>query len=422
MRALIGEVWLTASAILAVVGLLADSTVLLALGVLLFGTGGASRLWARVSLEDVAYRRELAENHAFVGEVVRLRLYLSNEKFLPVPWVEVREQLPRNLPVSGGRPRPSGIPRVAYLFRNASLGPHERLEWPMELRPQERGYYRIGPARLRSGDLFGFFEREQHLPQQDHIVVYPQTYPLPDLGFSSARPFGERRGGERIFEDPSRVVGVRDYLPGDPLKRVDWNATARVGRLQAKLYEPSRTQATVVALNITTLEHTWQGFDPVLLERGVSIAASLAQYVFDSGSALGLIANGSFPDADRPIRIGAGRRPDQLMRVLEALAVISAFTTSALATELESRSHALPVGATVLVVAAIMPADLVATLQRLRAQGHIVHVVKTSALEWEQPLSSIPLHDVEPLARALEAEQQVARREAGVETSAGARP
>ncbi len=421
MRALIGEVWLTASAILAAVGLLADSTVLLALGVLLFGTGGASRLWARISLEDVEYRRELAESRAFVGETVRLRLHLSNAKFLPVPWVEVREQLPRNLPISGGRPRPSGIPRVAYLFRNTSLGRHERLEWPLELHPQERGYYRIGPTRLRSGDLFGFFEREEYVPQQDHIVVYPQTYPLPDFGFSSARPFGERRGGVRIFEDPSRVIGVRDYMAGDPLKRVDWNATARVGRLQSKLYEPSRTQATVIALNITTMERTWQGFDPVLLERGVSVAASLAQQVFDSGSALGLIANGSFPDADRPIRIGAGQRPDQLMRVLEALAVISSFTTSALSIELESRTHALPVGATVVVVAAIMPADLVATLQRLRAQGHTVHVIKTSALEWEQPLGSIPLHDVEPLARTFEAEQQEARRESGAETVAGAR-
>ena len=287
MRALIGEVWLTASAMLAVVGLLADSTVLLALGVLLFGTGGAARLWARVSLEDVTYHRELTESRAFVGETVQLRLHLSNEKFLPVPWLEVRDQLPRNLPVSGGRPRPSGLPRVAYLFRNTSLGGHERLEWPLELHPEERGYYRIGPARLRSGDLFGFFEREEYLQQQDHIVVYPQTYPLSDLGFSSARPFGEQRGGERIFEDPSRVIGVRDYLPGDPLKRVDWNATARVGRLQSKLYEPSRTQATVIALNITTMERTWEGFDPVLLERGVSIAASLAQQVFDSGSALG---------------------------------------------------------------------------------------------------------------------------------------
>src|SRR5690606_35165350 len=138
------------------------------------------------------------------------------------------------------------------------------------------------------------------------------------LGLDSARPFGEQRGGNRIFEDPSRVVGVRDYIAGDPLKRIDWNATARVGRLQSRLYEPSRTQAVVVALNIPTFARTWQGSDPVLLERGISVAASLARAAFEDGHALGMLANGSFPDADRPIRIGAGSSPDQLNRVLEA--------------------------------------------------------------------------------------------------------
>ena len=118
-------------------------------------------------------------------------------------------------------------------------------------------------------------------------------------------PDAEDLGRPRDRYHQAHIIGGNQGLGacaghrlGDPLKRVDWNATARVGRLQSKLYEPSRTQATVIALNITTMERTWQGFDPVLLERGVSIAASLAQQVFDSGSALGLIANGSFPDAE----------------------------------------------------------------------------------------------------------------------------
>ena len=402
MRGLVTEAWIMASALLAAVGLVAQSTVLLALGVLLFGTGAAARLWARISLEDVTYRRDLPEKRAFVGETLPLRLHLSNGKFLPVPWIEVREQVPRALPIGGARARASGIPRVSYVVRNASLAGHERLEWPMELLPNKRGFYRIGPTRMRSGDLFGFFEREEVVEQSDNVIVYPQTYPLPDLGLGSDRPFGEHRGGNRIYEDRSRVIGVRDYLPGDPLKRVDWNATARVGRLQSKLYEPSRTRLTVVALNITTMEHTWQGYDPLVLERGVSVAASVARDVFDGGSALGLIANGSFPDADRPIRIGAGRRADQLMRVLEALAVISPFVTSALASELAGRSHSLPVGAALVVVAAIMPPDLVAALQRLRGQGHAVYVLKTSASTWETPLHPIPVHDLEPFMREIE--------------------
>lgn len=402
MRSLIGESWLIGSGFVLAVGLLAESTVMVALGVLLFSTGAVARIWSRLSLASVTYERTLSMARAFVGETVDVHTRLANAKLLPVPWIELREQVPRELPLTGARVRPSGLPRISLIQRSTSLGGNEALDWSFTVAPAERGYYRLGPARLRSGDLFGFFAREEQLPEQASLLVYPQTFALPALGLDSERPFGERRGGNRLFEDPSRVVGVRDYLPGDPLKRVDWNATARVGRLQSRLYEPSRTVATVVALNITTMEHSWEGYIPLLLERNVSVAASVARFVAESGEAVGLIANGAFPDSDRPIRIGASNRPDQLVRLLEALAIIAPYTTATLAGELESRTHPLPVGATVVVVAALMPSDLVATLHRLRAEGHRVHVVKTAEASWDAALGRIPVHDVSAFTRAIE--------------------
>jgi uncharacterized protein (DUF58 family) len=195
---------------------------------------------------------------------------------------------------------------------------------------------------------------------------------------------------------------VREYTPGDPLKRIDWAATARSGRVQSRLYEPSRTQSLVVALNVATMEHSWLGFDPLLLERGVTVAASVARWAFEAGSAIGLVANGSFPDADRPIRIGGGRRPDQLVLVLEALAMIAPFVTARLADELERPGHALPSGATVVIVTALPP-ELVATAARLRVQGHAVHLVKTSALEWEETPAGVPVHELDVALEALEA-------------------
>ncbi len=420
MRAIFGDLWIFVSALLVYVGLISNSTVVLALAMLVFGAGGISRLWARVSLEEVEYRRELSETRAFVGETIELDVHLSNGKFIPVPWIEVRELIPQEMLVIGGRTRASGLPRTNAFYRNTSLKQYEQVKWPLRLRTTVRGYFRIGPTRLRSGDLFGFFESERDFEQQDAIIVYPKTYALPDLGLGSARPFGDQRGGHRIYEDPLRVIGVRDYVPGDPLKRVDWKATARVGRLQSRLYEPSRTQSVVVALNITTMEHTWEGFDPVLLERGVSVSASIARSIFEQGAAVGLIANGSFPDADRPLRLGANRRPDQLVRMLETLAMITSYTTSRLSDELESREHGLPAGATVVVVAALMPQDLFATLHRLRNEGHAVHVVKTSDEPWEEPFNQIPVSDVSPFMReieeanAAEAEAATGERDASV--------
>jgi hypothetical protein len=151
----------------------------------------------------------------------------------------------------------------------------------------------------------------------------------------------------------------------------------------------------VVALNVGTFRNNWQGADSVLLERGVSVAASVARWASEADLAVGLIANGAFPGQGRPIRIGVGQHPDRLNRILEALAAVSAFTMSNLARELEGASTgALPAGSTVVVVAAVMPDELAATLLRLHSDEHFVHVVKTSEREWDASLGRIPVTDV----------------------------
>jgi len=222
VRLLIEDSWLLAPSVLIGIGLLSSSPVVIILGMLVLGSSTAGRLWARVSLQEVYFTRSLSERRLFVGETAELLLTLENRKGLPVPWIELREQLPRDLPVVGARTLITGTPGLAMLQRNTALGRHDRLQWPVTLRAIQRGYYRIGPARLRSGDIFGFFEREETVPEMsERLVVYPHTYSMPELGLESARPFGELRGGNRIFEDPSRVVGVRDYQPGDPMKRIE---------------------------------------------------------------------------------------------------------------------------------------------------------------------------------------------------------
>ena len=90
MRAIFGDFWLLASGMIIYAGLLTNSTVVLALGVLVLGAGGASRLWARISLEEVTYTRTLLESRAFVGETIGVEVELANHKFAPVPWIEVR--------------------------------------------------------------------------------------------------------------------------------------------------------------------------------------------------------------------------------------------------------------------------------------------------------------------------------------------
>jgi uncharacterized protein (DUF58 family) len=275
------------------------------------------------------------------------------------------------------------------------------VSWSLELPCPERGYYQLGPARLRSGDGFGLFTSQRVEADTAGVVVYPRTLPLPDLGLPTARPLGERKGHQSIFQDPLRIAGVRDYQPNDPVRRIDWKATARRGQLQSRVYEPSTTQHLIVALNVDTFEHSWLGHIPELLEANVVVAASIARWAYEARYAAGLLANGSLPGSDQPISIAPGRAPDQLARILEALGGIGPMTVTSLAAQLERQSHRLPLGATVAVVTALMPERLAAILRGLHESGQLVVVLQMADDDWSELMGTVPVQRVDRPAFAV---------------------
>ena len=391
---LLRNVWLPLGLALIVGGLIGDSGPVFALGVFLLLAGGLARVWADRSLDRVEFERLLPERRAFPGESLRLIYRLTNRKLIPLPRVELRDQLPELLSPDELHLAPSGVPKMNLYARTTHLGWYERATWSLELPCPERGYYRLGPARLRSGDGFGLFTSEREEPETIGVVVYPRTLSLPELGLPAARPLGERKGQRRLLEDPLRIAGVRDYQPGDPMRRIDWKATARRGQLQSRVYEASTTQHLIVALNVDTLEHPWQGYIPALLEASVVVAASIARWAFEGRYAVGLLANGSLPESDRPINIAPGRAPDQLARILEALGGVGPMTLTALSALLERESHVLPLGATIAVVTSIMLEPLAATLRRLDESGHQVTVLAMVEDDWSELLGEVPVQRV----------------------------
>jgi uncharacterized protein (DUF58 family) len=405
---LLRDAWLALGVALIVVGLVAGNGPLAGLGLFVLLAGFLARQWADRALDNVEFQRVMLERRAFPGDSLRLTYRLINRKLIPLPKLDVRDHLPELLSPRELHLPPSGLSRTNVYERSTHLGWYESASWPLDLPCPERGYYRLGPARLRSGDGFGLFSNEREEREMTGIVVYPRTVPLPDLGLPATRPLGERKGRQRIFEDPLRIAGLRDYEPGDSIRRVDWKATARRGQLQSRVYEPSTTQHLYVALNVDTLEHAWQGFLPDVLEANLVVAASIARWAFDVRYAVGLLANGSLPESDRPIVIAPGRAPDQLTRILEALGGIAPVTTATLADQLERESHALPFGTTFAVVSALMPEPLAAVIRRLYASGHHATVLSLVDDDWSDVLGDVPVQRIDESAFTLSEDPAVA--------------
>ncbi len=386
------DVWPLLGVILTLIGLATNSRFLLAGALCLFIVPAVAWAWNALSLFGVHYTRDLSETRAFLGETVTLTLSVRNAKFLPIPWLHVLDTFPAALPVvnaeAGERVsvqhetaavRLNPVTNLGEFLSFWNVGVFGRLTRRFTVSCTQRGYFTYGPAALTTGDGFGMFNRKGKLAGEQRLIVYPRLYPVVELGLPAKNPFGARPADARLVEDPLRTAGIRPWQPTDGLKRVHWKATARhqasreAGRaMLSRVYEPSQEPQMLIFLNVATLERHWLGHIPELMERAVSVAGSLAAVCAEQRLPVGLIANGVLPGSDQPLRLLPGRSPEQLVRILELLAAVTAFASQPIEELLLREAPRLPWGATLLVVSAIAHDGLLAALTDLHRAGRRV--------------------------------------------------
>ena len=369
------ELWIPLFVVLIVIGVTAGQGLVIGFGAMGLVVVGISRLWNRVSLEEVSYERHLSDDRAFIGDEISMTVTLTNKKPIPLGTVEIEDEIPKSIEIADGHVVASPIPNSQTLRHSTSMAWYERIRWEHRMKCTQRGLYRIGPARIQSGDLFGFFSSGKTVANDDYLLVYPRVVPLSELGLPAARPLGEVGGGIKIFPDPSRPSGIREYQPGDPLKTIDWKASARRQSLQVRTFEPSSTMTVLLVVVVETTPVHWAGYLPASLERVVTAAASVASYASERQYSLGLFSNGPPILADRPMRIPPTRSPEQLTAILEALATIRPLPLGPMSAQLEEHARNFPLGATLVVIAALISAELVETIGNLKAKGYRIVVL-----------------------------------------------
>src|SRR5712692_561986 len=396
--------WYYAAIAVILVSLLFHQPLLLLLGLLALFILLAADIWAKYCMQDVRYKRELGEKRALFGEEITLSLTIENAKLLPLPWLEIEEIVPRNLIFIGRNLRISVGSNSILLESLFSLRWYERVTRRYSVRCVARGVHAFGPTTMRSGDVFGFQTRQETLANRQYVLVYPMVVPLTRFSLPARHPFGDYTAHRRIIEDPSRVVGVRDYMYGDDLRRIHWKATARALQIQSKLYQPTTTYTLVMFLNVATQLDIYYGIHPEIQELTICVAASVANWALDEGLAVGLFANttmympelgmslpaeqaGSEEKSSnvesivaeqfkrRRIHLPPSSNEEQRRRIMETLARIQSYFGSPIEDLLQAERGRLPAGATVVVITSAISDPLLDALSRVRQSGHAVTIL-----------------------------------------------
>ena len=372
-----GTYWPWIAGLLFFIGLLMHQVPLLLVSLLLLLVRGITILWERYSLTRIEFQRRLSARRAFFGEEVVLELDIANRKPLPLPWLEIDEELPQDVILLTGSTSRSYKPSRANLTILFSLGWYHRVRRRYRLLCEHRGCFTFGPTQIRSGDLFGFSRQQMDIEQVDRLTVYPRILPVVQPGVPSKQPLGDIRIKRYIFQDPILTRGVREYQFGDSLKRIHWKTSARLGRLQTKVFEPTTSIDMGIFLDVRTVPPPEWGRVPQLQELGIIAAASIANHAMSSGYRVGLYINQLRQLTGERIRIAPSQHSEQLVRILETLAQVHSSAENVPAARfvaLESRS--LPWGSTILVITAVPTEALLATLLRMKRAGRSVALVQ----------------------------------------------
>ena len=397
---MLNDFWLFASALLLFIGLVASQGLLLIVGSLVLIVWVLAKFWDRFAFKRVSHGRNLGRNRAFVGDSVEYSVTLVNDKVVPLIWVDIQDTFPPELDLPGGTVRGTGVEVDREHRITTSLLPYQQVTWKYNLRCKARGYHRIGPVRLRSGDIFGFTAAESRMSGVDHILVYPRIIELKELIFPSEHPLGESGSRRPIYQDPSRFFGIRDYQPQDPMKHIDWKATAKRFQLQTKVFEPVVSLNVLIALNATTGEFAWQGSNRRLFERAVTVAASVANHCAGAGYDFGLISNGVAVYSGKWLSVPFSSSSLQLGLVLESLAMAGPYSVISLTDVLQHERSSLPPGTTIVVVTSVITRPLANEIAEMKGRGYKVIVLYSGDGGPQLRLPEVPVFS---LGRALEA-------------------
>lgn len=347
---------------------------LLYLGILLILMSAA---WSWSVSRYLKVERQTRSLRANVGDILEEHFEIGNGSMLLNLWIEVLNQSP--IPGASGS-------RLVTL-----VGGRQKRTYTSRTWLTRRGAFPLGPTLLTSGDPFGLFRFRRSFPPQETLVVVPMIFDLARF----ASPPGVLSGGpvihRRAVDITPHASGVREYVPGDPMKRIHWPTTVRLGQVMVKEFEQDPQSEVWLFLDAEAGVHFEKAesrqdtrvdsllfkvdaflfgrrpefhLPPSTLEYAVTISASLAHYFLGERRAVGLATSGRAYTG-----IPAERGERQESKILETLAFVEAESSLSLAGLVAAQAQQLPPGSSAILVTPTVSSELIAAADDLQRRS-----------------------------------------------------
>jgi uncharacterized protein (DUF58 family) len=248
-----------------------------------------------------------------------------------------------------------------------------------------RGLFSFPGLQASAADHLGVFQRRANALAPGQVQVLPKA---PQLKRFPIRPrqtrvysglIPARQGGSGVD-----FFGVRQYQPGDPIRRINWRTSARHQEsLFSNDFEQERVADVGIVLDarLRTNVHLPRGANRVqsaLFEYQIAAAAALSEALLRDGNRVGLLVYGAYLDWTYP---GYGKI--QRERIFQALARARVGDSSIFSNLEYLPRRAFPARSQLILLSPLVVDDL-SILVHLRARGYQVMVVSADPVAYER--------------------------------------
>jgi len=335
-------------------------------------------IFSKWGLRAVIYERYFNVQTSFVGDYVELVEKITNNKPLPVPWLRLESLITTGIKFQKQAHHEISEGGIFQNHRSLfSLAPYRQVTRRHRVLCVKRGYYQLESVTMSYGDILGVQFKSQTSKLHATLIVYPALLPMDAAALPNHSLLGDIVVRRWYMEDPFTIAGVREYMPGDALNKINWKASARTGQLQVQKLDYTADHHLFIYLNIEVSDTMWYAVtDPELIEQGISYAATLAEMAVTQGINVGFGCNALSVDSTADtIRIIPSGGKDHLYLLYEAM--------SKLILECRQSFHAFldtdllnPVTSTdYVVITTYMTDKIESKLDQLRRNGNSVQIV-----------------------------------------------
>ncbi|MFI3206338.1 MAG: DUF58 domain-containing protein [Clostridia bacterium] len=228
----------------------------------------------------------LPEDDVFEGETADIKEIVVNDKYLPLPTLEIDFSLDKSLHFSNSEN--SSISDKLYRRDIFYAGMKKKITRTLPVQCTKRGYYTLDKLGFMSYDIFmqqKFFGKKSFF---QNFYVYPARVSTEQISVVYNQIMGEVLSRQKIYDDPFSFAGIRDYTITDPMKNINWKASAKNGSLLVNICDSAISQKLTIIIDC--FENASVAGNQ-LSEESIRIASSLSEIFIAQGVSISVLGN-----------------------------------------------------------------------------------------------------------------------------------